>query len=455
MATLNPADDLFLRNPQRALLVSAPPTGPGATVAAGQSFEAIRTYEILNDSSEKERASLGQRRFYRRLAPQVNERQLEVHCPSQNTARLKECIDQMAELGFERLQIEHPVGIRYDDLSPGYVAWLKDICDHGKAKNVRVGGYELMMASQSRGPDNDCINPATNRPGSLFGQSGCGCSKWGERYAENLFRLVDATGLGSFNPDGPYHGDPCASTTHPGHKGLADSQWEQWRAMCRLLHECQRRGLYVTVPDWYFLNGQVCTGMGYREATDNLDIVLQTVLYRQYIFDGTFDKAPGMGWVNLNTEVLRGGLEANLDRYERQLFGMLASGAQVWVRGGRLYDGPKSRAMVDRWVKWHRQHVDVLRGDIVHLRRADGRDLDYYLHVNPEAKEKGMLLVFNPLDRAVTKALTIPLRYAGLETTANIREQDGPPRRVDIARDDSVRLEVTVPANGATWFVVE
>ncbi|MCE9565010.1 MAG: LamG domain-containing protein [Planctomycetes bacterium] len=455
MATLNPAEDLFLRNPQRALLVSRPPSGPAAVVADGGTFRAFRTFEILNDSDETERRFLAQRRFYRLVAPQVGEHQLEVHCPTHNTNSLKACIDQMAELGFERLQIEYPAGIAYDNVSPGHIKWLKDICDHGTVKGIRVGAYELMMASQGRGAANNCINPATGKQGSLFGQSGCGCSQWGAEYRDKMFRLIDATGLGSFNPDGPYHGDPCAATDHPGHRGLADSQWRQWEYMCGILHECQRRGLYVTIPDWYVLNGQVCTGMGYREASDNLDITLQTVLYRQYIFDGTFPKTPGMGWVNLNTEVLRGGLEANLERYETQFFNLIASGAQLWVRGGGLYDGPKSKEMVDRWVKWHRLHREVIAGDIIHLRRADGRQLDYYLHVNPGGKEKGMLLVFNPNDRAADQVLDVPLYYTGLDKSARVRVGNAEPKEYPLDRGHRIKLPVTVLARGFAWYVIE
>jgi hypothetical protein len=37
----------------------------------------------------------------------------------------------------------------------------------------------------------------------------------------------------------------------------------QWQFMCNILREGQRRNLYLTIPDYYFLNRQVCTGMGY------------------------------------------------------------------------------------------------------------------------------------------------------------------------------------------------
>ena len=56
--------------------------------------------------------------------------------------------------------------------------------------------------------------------------------------------------------------------------------------------------------------------------------------------------------------------------------------------------------------------------------RPDGRGLDYILHVNPDNKEKGMLLVFNPTSKTITKTLDIPLYYTGLTDTAEIRQEE-------------------------------
>ena len=492
MATLNPAEDLFLNDPESAMLLSRPTVGPNWTVKPGESFDAFRTFEILNDvPQDTERGYLAQRRFYKKLAPQTNEHQFEVHAPySRDLATLAPLIDQMAEMGFDMLQApEHPGGFNYADSSPANINSIKPLCDYARTKGIRVKCYQLLMASQgwgSRADNYNCIDPATHQPGSLFGQSACGASVWADMYYANMWKTTEGAGLGGFAPDGPYHGDPCAATDHPHHKGLEDSQWAQWKWMCGVLHEGQRRGLYLTVPDWYFLNGQCCTGMGYREATDNIDIVLQTVIYRQYIFDATWHKTAGMGWVNLNTEVLPGGMEKNLDKYERALFVMLASGAEVWVRGHRLYDGPDSRAMLHKWMTWYRKHRDIIQGDIIHLRRPDGRGLDYYLHINPghgkgdsphlperpggcfaqmgtvpfsmpasERREQGMLLVFNPLDREVSQTIDLPLYYTGLTDTAQIREADGPAKEYKLDRDYNVRLPVTLPANGYTWIIIE
>jgi len=111
--------------------------------------------------------------------------------------------------------------------------------------------------------------------------------------------------------------------------------------------------------------------------------------------------------------------------------------------------------MLKKWMAWYRKHYDIIHGDIIHLRRPDGRDLDYYLHVNPAGKEKGMLLVFNPLDQEVTQTLDIPLYYTGLTETARIREQEGTTQTFKLDREFKVKLPVTIPANGYTWLVIE
>ena len=62
--------------------------------------------------------------------------------------------------------------------------------------------------------------------------------------------------------DGPYPGDVCASTTHPGHKGLDDSQWRQMEIQKELYHWLNARGVYINAPDWYFLDGTNKIGIG-------------------------------------------------------------------------------------------------------------------------------------------------------------------------------------------------
>src|SRR6478736_3297666 len=52
-----------------------------------------------------------------------------------------------------------------------------------------------------------------------------------------------------------------------GHVVRSDSQWAQWRKITDFYRWCRARGVYLNVPDFYYLNGSNKCGMGYREAT--------------------------------------------------------------------------------------------------------------------------------------------------------------------------------------------
>ena len=108
-----------------------------------------------------------------------------------------------------------------------------------------------------------------------------------------------------------------------------------------------------------------------------------------------------------------------------------------------------------RWVAFYKAHRDILDADVIHLRRPDGRDWDGLLHVNPGLKEKGLAFLFNPLDQPIQRRLKLPLYYTGLIRSAQIRVKDGAPRLVPLGRDYSAEIDVTIPAHGWTWLVVE
>ena len=111
--------------------------------------------------------------------------------------------------------------------------------------------------------------------------------------------------------------------------------------------------------------------------------------------------------------------------------------------------------MLLKWMSWFKKYRKIVTADIIHLRRPDGRDIDYTLHVAPDNKEKGMLILFNPLPREVIRKINVPLYYTGLTTTASIREQEGMPVQKNLNRDYSVDLEVKIPANSSNWYVIE
>lgn len=457
-------EDKFRGHAFRNLMVSRIPFGPAQIVPPSESFESHITFELLHDGGDRERRSLGMRRMYRTLCPQVNESLLSAQTPSQDPVAIKKLLDQMAEMGFESYCAAFWPGVSHDNLDPAYVAKWKDIADYAKARGIIASGYELMVASRSRGAEQDCIDPATGKPGSaVFGQSLCLATKWADDYFDRVWQFIDQTGFMSIAVDGPYHGCPCGSTTHLHHRGLADSQWAQWQRQKKMFAEEQRRGMSAPAPDWYFWNGQSNGGLGYREASANLPRELGLLLYRQNIYDGTWFKPPTManmsiGLIGTYTDDPRSmlePLEQNLEWYELNLVQGLGSGCHAWLRADRLYDTERTRSMVRKWVDWYKKYRQILSSDIIHVRRPDGRDIDCILHVNPQLPEKGLVLFFNPLNESLTRKVRLPLYYAGLNGSALIRErEDGEATLYPLDRNDSVELTVTLPPRGLTWFVI-
>jgi hypothetical protein len=442
------------------LLQCAPPIGPAERIEAGGTFESFRVFELVQDSTERERRGLGLRRAYRALAPWTQENPVLMHVRSAEPAAVREAIDQCAAVGFEMVIMTFGSGFNIENEEPDYLAQIKSLADYGRAKNVALGGYSL-LASRSIDAEDDAINPATGQPGGArFGNSPCLGSRWGEDYFRKLRQFFEQTGCGVLENDGSYPGDVCASTHHPGHAGLGDSQWKQWRIITAFYQWCRARGVYLNVPDWYYLAGSSKCGMGYRESNWSLPREEQEIIERQNIFDGTWEKTPSMGWMFVPLTEYQGGGEAatieplkdHLAHYETRLANLFGAGVQACYRGPRLYDTEETRAVVQKWVAFYKAHRAILDSDIIHLRRADGRDWDGWLHANPRLSECGLAFFYNPLPEPVKRLIRLPLYYTGLTDRATLRREDGGSEEIALGRDYCAEVTVKIPARGRTWM---
>ncbi|HXS54989.1 MAG TPA: hypothetical protein VN726_02625, partial [Hanamia sp.] len=374
-----------LRTP--CLLESKPPIGPAVRLQPQQKFEPFHTYEMMYDSYDKERCGLAERKMYRILAPWATENPIFLHLTSTDPTIVKNAVDQCYATGFEMVILSFGSGLNMEDTSEANIQKIKSLVDYAHSKGIEMGGYSL-FSSRSIDPKDDVINPETGKPGgAIFGNAPCLGSEWGLAYLQKLKTFIAKTGFDLLEHDGPYPGDICASTSHPGHGGMYDSQWKQWALSISFYKELRDKGVYINAPDWYFLNGTNKVGMGYRETDWSLPRDRQVIIERQNIYDGTWNKTPSMGWTFVPLTQYHGGgadatlepLSEHLNDYEAHLVQNFGSGVQACYRGPRLFDTPVTEALVKKEVSWYKKYRTILNSDIIHIRRADGRDYDAIL----------------------------------------------------------------------------
>jgi len=446
------------------LLEVYPDKGPGIVLNPGDSFRSVRTEELLIDTYDRERRGLSIRRMYRVLMPWTTENPIFMHLISKNDEEVRRAVDQCAATGYEMLILSFGSHCHIEDTSAENIRRWKTLAAYAHQHGIRIGGYSLFSSRRIDDAD-DVIDPVTGKPdaAAFFGSAPCLGSRWGLDYLAKLKTFLSETGFDLLEHDGPYPGDVCASTSHPGHKGLDDSQWRQMELQKGLYRWCNEHGIYVNAPDWYYEDGTNKAPLGYREVNFALSRAQQKILNRQNIYDGLWERMPSMCWGFVPLTEYHGGgpesvlepLSEHLDDYRQLMMQYYGAGVQACYRGPRLYDTDSTRLTVTRVVDWYKRHREILNADILHLRRPDGKDWDGIMHVRSEGKERGLVMLYNPLDQPVTRRIGLPLYYTGLDQTVAIRTEDGPSRTYTLDRNWSVQIDVTIPAGGYTWLVVE
>ena len=131
------------------------------------------------------------------------------------------------------------------------------------------------------------------------------------------------------------------------------------------------------------------------------------------------------------------------------------AGVQACYRGPRLYDTEATKQTVVKVINWYKKYRDILNSDIIHLRRADGRDWDGILHVNPNLKTKGLLMLYNPLKEKITRTIKVPLYYTGLTGGLRLVRKKGKVQSKMLDRKYEIELSFTIGPESYTWFVIE
>ncbi|MCL3781091.1 alpha-galactosidase [Prolixibacteraceae bacterium JC049] len=445
------------------LLEVKPPLGPETAIKPNESLKTFMVWETVMDSYDKERKGMFIRKFYRTVSPWSTENPIFLHLTSTKPEVVKTAIDQCASVGYEMIILSFGSGLNMENEDEKNYKKFRELREYANSKGIELGGYSL-LSSRWISDEVDVINPKTGkRGGMIFGSSPCLCSEWGYNYFRKLRKFFDKTGMQVFENDGSYPGNVCASTKHAHHNGLGDSQWKQYAQIQGLYKWMRSKGIYMNVPDFYINSGTNKTGIGYREVNWSLPRDRHLMHGRLNNYDGLWDRIPSMCWTFVPLTQYHGGgaaatlepLKDHLKDYENHMMQNYGSGVQACYRGPRLYDAPETKELVDKVIKWYKQYRNILNSDIIHLKRPSGKGWDGFMHVNPNLKEKGLAMFFNPTEKEMKRTIKLPLYYTGLTDGVSIREKEGKSKKYKLARDYSIKLEVVIPANSYNWFVIE
>ena len=440
-----------------------PDKAPGIELLPRESFTSVRSFELLMDSYDRERRGLAVRKMYSAIAPWTTSNPIFMHLVSKTDEEVNNAIDQCAATGYEAVILSFGSHINMEDSSAENIKRWKKNASYAHSKGIKIGGYSL-FSSRRISEEDDVINAATGKTGgAFFGNAPCFGSKWGLAYRDKIKYFFAQTGFDIWENDGPYPGDLCASATHPGHKGLDDSQWRQMEIQKELYRSLNEKGVYINAPDWYFLDGTHKIAVGYREVNFSLPRENQKILNRQNIFDGTWEKTASMSWGFVPLTRYQGGgpeavlepLSKHLKDYEQLMMQYYGAGVQACYRGPRLYDTDATKQTVIRVINWYKKYRDIINSDIIHLRRADGRDWDGILHVNPKLKTKGLLMLYNPLKEKITRTIKVPLYYTGLTREVKIGEKENKKQFKILDRKYEIELPFSIGPESYSWFVIE
>ena len=445
------------------LLEIYPERAPGIELAKGETFTSVRTNELLMDSYDRQRRGLMLRKMYRTIAPWTTQNPIFMHLVSKNDEEVKAAIDQCVATGYEAVILSFGSHLNMEDSSQKNIIKWKALADYAHQKNILLGGYSLFSSRRISDAD-DVIDIKTGKPGgAFFGNAPCFGSKWGLAYRDKIKYFFKQTGFDIWENDGPYPGDVCASTVHPGHKGYDDSQWRQMEIQKDLYKWLNERGVYINAPDWYFLDGTHKIAVGYREVNFSLSRAQQKIINRQNIHDGTIEKTPSMGWGFVPLTKYQGGgedavlepLQDHLEDYEQLMMQYYGAGVQACYRGPRLYDTDKTRVKVQSVIDWYKKYRSILNADMIQLRRADGRDWDGWLHVDPALPQKGLMMLFNPTNETITRTIQLPLYYTGLKDKATIAAKGNTSKIYTMNRAYETSFSFTLAPGAYEWFTIE
>ena len=135
---------------QPSMLECKPMIGPAERIGTGKSFESFRTWILVNDSWDRERNGLAQRKMYRTIAPWVTENPIFMHLRHSDDESLKRAVEQCAETGFEKIIMSFGSGFNIEDTTRANLDRYKELTRVCPQQGHCIGGIQPARKQKDR-----------------------------------------------------------------------------------------------------------------------------------------------------------------------------------------------------------------------------------------------------------------------------------------------------------------
>ena len=433
----------------------------GRRLSPGESLRSFRCLLIVAPNDPVARV-VARHRVIKRLAPWLTRPLIAQQVDGLGTFdELIACADRAAAVGIECVhlfvsQLFTNVGdyVPRPDLFPAGEDDVRRLVEQFHARGVKVlpycsltiGNYGTEVHTQHE--DWQYLGPGGKRYVPVAHGNMCYQSGWGPYITQKLHHLFYDLGFDGLHIDGPYHGLPCEAEHHRhgvgGNVRFCNWEWERdfFGKLCA-------DGAIVTAPQETsaLLLGVSARPGGYTEevymTTGGMPLIAAT---RARLYDARRDVPACAAWSFASLDEYHGhSVEASEEdpvTYDHAVGSVFGYGHWGMLHARRLFLGPRTEALLRKWLDFYRRHRETLAGEMIHLRRPDGVHPDGHMFAAPDADPPAMLVLFNPSARKATASVVLPLHYAGFAPEGRAEVEGVGEVRLDSAGCAAVTVEL-------------
>ncbi len=457
------------------------------TLDTGSRFESFKVYEFVVPNTTPEAAGLAIRKATRSIFPWTRAQSLGCSlAPADDVNEYYRGIDRIAEAGFELVHLNHgwikgvltsPLFTNYSDyelrteLFPNGWDDVRKLTDYAHSKGLKISFYSIYVntwmeegASTPKAyTEHDWeLIWADDDDSSRWGTTLDPASGWGKVVNRKLPEAIQQGGFDTWHLDGPYYGDISVAENRPVKPGGPNQvlSWEHQKSFYRTMHQAGVHGEAAQGFQAFAHGMSRITTTGYEEGDFGDKSIRQQILSNRkaaYHFTKVYrpEQAttvlPVVAWSpDEAAPDLLVPMEAHAPEYNAYLANVYGYGFEGKPFCRVPFEGPKSKAAVQRWLNFWKAHRDYFKnGYMLHIYEPDGKQIDAVVHVlDGEPIKRALVVAFNPTDHAQQRVCHLILHsFNAAESTWNYKAESG-----ETGTMTNGMLPISVPAFDATWF---